>query len=44
MRLTIYAHGGHLDHVTRIIFDEFSFSYISNLVKYGSVVSEKNKF
>ena len=42
---TIYGHGGHLGHVTRIMFTNFHFlvpeSSHKNLVQNGPVVSEK---
>ena len=40
---TIYGHGGHLGHVTRIMFTNFHF-HIQNLVQNGPVVSEKIHF
>ena len=44
--LTIYGHGGHLGHVTRIMLTNFHFLvpksfHIQNLVQNGPVVSEK---
>ena len=39
MGFTIYGYGGHLGHVNK-----FSFPYIQNLVKNGSVAFEKSKF
>ena len=42
---TIYGHGAHLGHVTRIMLISFHFHVPkSNLVKIGPVVSEKSKF
>ena len=42
---TIYGHGGHLGHVTRIMLANFNFlvpeSFHINLVQNGPVVSEK---
>ena len=42
---TIYGHGGHIGHVTRIMLINFHSLYlkafIQNLVQNGSVVSEK---
>ena len=42
---TIYGHGGHLGHVTRIMFTNFISLYLKsfkqNLVQNGLVVSEK---
>ena len=43
---TIYGHGGHLGHVTRIVLTNFHFLvheklFIQNLVQNGLVVSEK---
>ena len=42
---TIYGHGGHLGHVTRIMLRNFCTLYlkafIQNLVQNGPVVSEK---
>ena len=45
---TIYGHGGHLGHVTRIMLTNFLSLYpkafIQNLVQNGPVVSEKIRF
>ena len=45
---TIYGHGGHLGHVTRIMLNFFISLYlkafIQNLVQNGPVVSEKIRF
>ena len=45
MVFTINGHGGHLGHVTRIMFINFHFLvpeiFIQNLVQNGPVVSEK---
>ena len=45
---TVYWHGGHLGHVTIIIFINFHFlvseSLHTKFGKNGPVVSEKNKF
>ena len=45
---TIYGHGGHLGHVTRIMSINFHFlvpcAFIQNLVQNGPVVSEKIRF
>ena len=45
MVFTIYGHGGHLGHVTRIMFTNFHFlvpeTFIQNFVQNGPVVSEK---
>ena len=45
---TIYGHGGHLGHVTRITLTNFHVlvpvSFIQNLVQNGPVVSEKIRF
>ena len=42
---TIYGHGGHFGHVTRIMLTNFHFlvlkAFIQNLVQNGPVVSEK---
>ena len=44
----MYGCGGHLDHVTSIMSSDFHFLYlkafIQNLVKIGTVVSEKIQF
>ena len=46
--LTIYGHGGHLGHVTRIIvkivISLYLKAFIQNLVQNGPVVSEKIRF
>ena len=43
--MTIYGHGGHLGHVTSIMFINFHFlvpeAFIQNLVQNGIVVAEK---
>ena len=48
MVFTIYGHGGHVGHVTSIIFTKFHFhvpkSLHTKLDKNGPVVSEKSKF
>ena len=48
MVFTIYGHGSHLGHVTRILLKKiismYPKAYIQNLVKNGPVVSEKSKF
>ena len=48
MVFTIYGHGGHLGLVTRTMSSDFHFLYlkafIQNLIKIGTVVSEKMKF
>ena len=47
---TIYGHGGHVGHVTRIMLTNFIFislylkAFIQNLVQNGPVVSEKIRF
>ena len=45
---TIYGRGGHLGHVTSIMSSNFHFhvpkAFIQNLVKIGTVVSEKIPF
>ena len=45
---TIYGRGGHLGHVTRILFKNYISLYvkafIQNLVQNGPVVSEKIRF
>ena len=45
MVFTIYGHGGHLGHVTRIMLTNFHFlvpeSFHTKLVQNGTVVSEK---
>ena len=46
---TIYGRGGHLDHVTRIMFTNFHFTvpesfHTKKLVPNGPVVSEKIRF
>ena len=45
---TIYGHGGHLGHGTRIMLTNFHFfvpkAFIQNLVQNGPVVSEKIRF
>ena len=42
---TIYGHGGHLGHVTRILLTNFLFLYLKAFIQYlvqnGTVVSEK---
>ena len=42
---TIYGHGGHLGHVTRILLTHFHFLYLKAFIQYlvqnGTVVSEK---
>ena len=46
---TIYGHGSHLGHVTRIMLTNFHFlvylkAFIQNLVQNGPVVSKKIRF
>ena len=45
---TIYGHGGHLGHLTKIMLTNFHFlvpeSFHRNLVQNGPVVSEKIRF
>ena len=45
---TIYGHGGHVGHVTKLIYinfySHFPLSFHMNLVPNGPTVSAKNKF
>ena len=45
---TMYWHGGHLGHVTRIMSSDFHFfvpeSFHKNLIQIRKVVSEKIRF